>query len=381
MWNAELKRTLQFSLWVFAVAILVLLWALARAPVYAQSPDALADLAARINRERTSRGMIPYALNAQLNAAAQAHANDISLTGVNSHTGSDGSDVRERVARAGYGSYSWGRRVGENWAFYFDAATAMQMWMNSAPHTHNILHPVYREMGIGIAPGKNGATIYVVDFGAQPNVLPIFIQTNGRDISSGRVSLALSNENYAASGDGPNTIGSATQVEISNSPDFASAQWQPYSPQFVWTPSGNSKTVYVKFRDARGRTTTSSDSLGSSAGAVMLPTLTPTLKPTATNTPRPRATATRSVFPTPTVIVEPTDTPAPTLVAALDASLPPDAPIAATETPAPLPPDSAESVDPREENQLNPYALGFFGVSIMLGVLAAVKFVGRRVDK
>jgi|GEM_PF-902414 len=379
MWNAEIKRTLPF--FFFAGTILGSLWAFSPTLILAQSPDAIADLAARINRERTSRGMIPYALSAPLNAAAQAHANDISRTGVNSHTGSDGSDVRDRVARAGYGSYSWGRRVGENWAFYFDAATAMQMWMNSTPHTKNILHPVYREFGIGIATAKNGATIYVVDFGAQPNVLPIFIQADGRDISAGRVSLALSNENYAASGDGANTIGLATQVQISSSPDFAGAQWQNYAPQFAWTLSGNSKSVYVKFRDARGRTTTGSDSLGSSVGGAMIPTLTPTFKPTATGTPRPRATATRPSLPLPTVVAEPTDTPAPTQVAALDASSTPDALIATTETPAPLPPNSAESVDPREENQLNPFGLGVFGVSIMLGVLAAVKFVGWRMNK
>lgn len=377
MWNVELKRTLPFFLW--ASLILGLLWAFSPAPIHAQSPSAVADLAARINRERTARGMIPYALSASLNVAAQAHANDISRTGVNSHTGSDGSDVRERVARAGYGAYSWGRRVGENWAWYPDAATAMRMWMNSTPHTKNILHPVYREFGIGIAPGKNGSTIYVVDFGAQPNVLPIFIQTDGRDISPGRVALVLSNETYAASGDGANTIGQATQVEISSSPDFAGAQWQNYAPQFAWTLS-SSKTVYVKFRDARGRTTTSSDSLGTSVVSPIIPTLTPTLKPTVTNTPRPRPSATRSTLPALTVIAEPTDAPAPTLVAALDASPTPEALIAANETPVPLPPNSAESVDPREENQLNLYALGIFGVSIMLGVLALVKFAGWRMN-
>lgn len=378
MWNAELKRTLPFSLW--ASLILGLLWAFSPAPIHAQSPSAIADLAARINRERTSRGMIPYALSATLNAAAQAHANDISRTGVNSHTGSDGSDVRERVARAGYGAYSWGRRVGENWAWYPDAATAMRMWMNSMPHTKNILHSVYREFGIGIAPGKNGSTIYVVDFGAQPNVLPIFIQTDGRDISPGRVALVLSNETYAPSGDGANTIGQATQVEISSSPDFAGAQWQNYAPQFAWT-LGSSKTVYVKFRDVRGRTTTSSDSLGTSVVSPNIPTLTPTLKPTVTNTPRPRPSATRSTLPTLTVIAEPTDVPAPTSVAVLDASPTPEALIAANETPVPLPPNSAESVDPREENQLNLYALGIFGVSIMLGVLALVKFAVWRMNR
>ncbi len=375
MWIAELKRTLQFFLSTGAVIGLLLSFNLV--PIRAQSLDATADLAARINHERTSRGMIPYALNAQLHAAAQTHASDIARTGVNSHTGSDGSTVRDRVARAGYGSYSWGIRVGENWAFYPDAMTAMQMWMNSAQHTQNILHSVYREFGIGIAQAKNGATIYVVDFGAQPNVLPVFIQMEGRDISSGRIALALSNENYATSGDGAGTIGLAKEVEISISPDFAGAQWQPYAPRFAWPMSNRSNTVYVKFRDGRGRTTTSSDSINSNAVATMVPTA----KPSATNTPRPRSTPTRSALPTLTAVLERTETSSPTLFAALEASVTPDTQIAMVETPIPLPPDSAESVDPREENQWNPVALGVFGLSVMLGTLAAVKYIGRHVNK
>ena len=76
---------------VLGLALVVFTLSAARA----QSPDMVADVIARINRERTSRGMIPYAVNAQLTAAAQAHADDIMKTGVESHTGSDGSTVRD----------------------------------------------------------------------------------------------------------------------------------------------------------------------------------------------------------------------------------------------------------------------------------------------
>ncbi len=178
----------------------------------AQSPDAIADLAARINRERVARGLVPFALNAQLTAAAQAHVNDIASTGRYSHTGSDGSTVFDRVARTGYGAYSWGRRLGENWAWYHNAAAAMTMWMQSAPHRANILHTAYREFGIGIAPSLQGGFVYVVDFGAQPNVLPIFIQNGAADTPSTGATIALSNEEVAPNGDGAKTIGRATEV-------------------------------------------------------------------------------------------------------------------------------------------------------------------------
>ena len=157
-----------------SVSALLLITLLVPGSANAQAPDAVTDLAARINRERISRGLTPYALNAQLTKAAQLQANDIAATGNYSHTGSDGSTVFDRVARTAFGAYSWGRRLGENWAWYPNATSAMTMWMDSAPHRSNILHSLYREIGVGIAPSK-GNTIFVVDFGAEPNVLPAFI--------------------------------------------------------------------------------------------------------------------------------------------------------------------------------------------------------------
>lgn len=371
MENVVTRRTLQALVWFAGIAALV--GSLGPAAAQAQSIDSIADLAARINRERTTRGMIPYALSASLSTAAQAHADDISRTGVNSHTGSDGSDVRERVARAGYGAYSWGRRVGENWAWYADAGTAMNMWMNSEPHNHNILHPVYREFGIGIAPGKPGTFIFVVDFGAQPNVLPIFIQTDERDGSPFHVSLVLSNETYASGGDGANTIGLATQIEISSSSDFSGAQWQTFAPRFDWTLSNGSRSVFVRYRDARGRVVTSSDSI--SLGASVLASVP---KPNATSTPRPRATATRTVWPIFAAVAQTTETVSPSEMVALDQPVAADVQLPLVAAPAPLPPDSAESLDPLIDNRVSLLGVALFGVGTLLGAVAAVKFVRSR---
>jgi hypothetical protein len=340
-----------------------------------QTPGMVADVATRINRERTSRGMIPYAVNSQLMKAAQAHADDVMRSGVESHTGSDGSTVRDRVKRAGYAAYSWGYRVGENWARYFDAPTAMRMWMDSPPHNHNILHPVYREFGIGIAPYKGGGYIFVVDFGAEPNVLPIFASGN----ASGEITLVLSNENYASTGDGANTIGLATQVQISGSPDFTNAPWQIFSTRIAWTfpPGSTGKMVYVNFRDAKGRTLTSSGSIVPE-GSFGQTTAIPTLRPSPTKTPRPVPTITRGAAIVLSPTYEPTDPPSPTATVPSDATATPEEKIATALNPDPLRPDSAESVDDRTDNPLNPIAFGLFGAAIFLGVFAGVKFYVRR---
>ena len=110
---------------IFAFGIVVSFALSVANATHAQSPGAVADLVARINHERVSRGMVPYALNAELTQAAQAHANDIASTGNYSHIGADGSTVFDRVARTGFSAYSWGRRLGENWAWYHTAADAM----------------------------------------------------------------------------------------------------------------------------------------------------------------------------------------------------------------------------------------------------------------
>lgn len=338
-------------------------------------------LAARINRERLARGLVPYALNAQLTAAAQAHADDLARTGNYSHTGSDGSTVFERVAHTGYGAYSWGRRLGENWAWYRDAATALAMWMDSAPHRDNILHPLYREFGIGIAPGKNGNSIFVVVFGAQPNLLPIFINDLATETRTRAVTLTLSSEDVMPNGDGAGTIGRAVEAQISNRADFAGAPWQPFATRLPWTltEGGGTKTVYVKFRDTRGRTATSwtsiryvasgNNSSRASRDDARLPASQPTAA--ATRTLRPSPTVTRMLSDsrsmsdsrsTPTTTEEPTQMPTPTATVVATE-------IIAIETPTALPTLVAASQATRVPDNPEPFALGVLGIVIVLSVL------------
>ncbi len=379
-------------------AILLLLVIIAfSTPVGAQSPNSPAELVARINQERITRGLIPYALSEPLTAAAQAHANDMSQSGKKSHTGSDGSDVFTRVARAGYGKYTWGYRVGENWASYHDIATAMQMWMNSAPHRENILHTLYREVGVGIAPGANGALIYVIVFGAQPNILPVFINDGAAGTASSDVTLRLGDEQVAASGEGSSVIGHPTEMQISNEAGLAGAQWRLYVATVSWTlaPGNGTRTVYVKYRDVRGRTAGASDSIilgtaaldkAPAAAASRTPTRTPRATVTLTRTPRPTATRTHTPLAsaTPTELPTATDTPAPTLTVvdtpAPAASTTPGLQVAYRSGIASLPGTPAvELPAARPSSAASLLALGLGLAAVALGVLALLRFITHRV--
>lgn len=336
----------------------------------AESPDPITDFAGRINRERVTRGLVPYALNAQLTAAAQAQANDLAQTGrmrtpQEGHIGSDSSTVFERDARAGYGKYSWGYRLGENWAHYHDAATAVAEWMKSEPHRNNILHALLREIGIGIATIPDGTFVYVVDFGAQPNVLPIFINDGIAETRLLDVTLTLSDEQVMPNGDGANTIGHPVQVEISNSADFANVKWQPYAAHVAWTlPPGNgTKTIFVKYRDAQGRTAVASDTI-----LLNVPT-TPTPSPTRTATQTPRPTITATASPSPTNI--PSETPTKTAAATPTST----STVTATQTPTGAVASRLEPLSSIISVMANgPIVVRAFGIVILLGVLV---FAGR----
>jgi hypothetical protein len=336
----------------------------------AQAPNAVADLWTRVNRERITRNLPPLALNAQLTLAAQNHASEIARTGNYGHIGADGSMASDRAARAGYGAYSWGRRIGENWAHYFDAPTALGMWMESAPHRANILHALYREIGIGIAPSQNGLTIFVLVFGAQPNVLPVFINDGALATNDANVHLTLTSEDVASAGDGTNGIGKPTHIQISNASDFSGATWQTFSSRINWTlETGNgTRIVYVKYRDAKNRTATASASIALGA-TVSTPLHAPVIQVEATRPRELTATATRTFTPratftppsTATATLEPTETPTPTMTPS------------ATATSAPTATPTRAVIQSRATDLPDPFALGAFGIGVMLSVFALVK--------
>jgi len=100
-----------------------------------------------INQERINNGLPALTVRSQLTAAARGHSQDMACNGFFSHTGSDGSTARDRIARQGY-SATW---VGENiyGGTMSSPSVVVTWWMNSAPHRANILNTNYTSIGIG----------------------------------------------------------------------------------------------------------------------------------------------------------------------------------------------------------------------------------------
>lgn len=80
--------------------------------------------------------------------AAQDHSEDMLARGVLSHTGADGSNPGQRIARTGYQAATWGENAA---AGYTSVASVMAGWLGSAGHCRNVMNPGVTEMGAGRA--------------------------------------------------------------------------------------------------------------------------------------------------------------------------------------------------------------------------------------
>lgn len=98
-----------------------------------------------LNTYRESKGRTALTYSTRLEQAAKAHADDMVRRGFFSHTGSNGSDVGDRVRKA---RYEW-CFVAENIAQGQRGLNAvMQAWIGSTGHRANMLHRKAREFAL-----------------------------------------------------------------------------------------------------------------------------------------------------------------------------------------------------------------------------------------
>jgi hypothetical protein len=331
------------------VVILIACLVLASFPAGAQEPDPIVTWQSLVNQARLDEGLAPYRFSRLLTVAAQRHADDLAAHQIWSHTGSDGSTPRQRIAEAGYAAWAWNNAelvVSENfWTGYGAIEDAMAFFLEDPPHRDNILSATYREIGIGVATDSTGRNYYVLDFGVRPNVLPIFINDGAASTDDPQVAIRLTNEEARPGGEGANFMGQAIEIRISDEPDFGDLPWERWEPLVPWTlpDTPGEHTVYAQFRDAAGRTAAAADTIFLGEGTPVTPTPvtptpipptpTPTLEPTAT--PGPAATPISEPAAPPAPTVAPTSTPPPTVEPTPTPDAPGPSPPAPSITPFP----------------------------------------------
>lgn len=128
----------------------------------AQAENLATGLHTGVNQLRQTCGAIGD--DPRLTVAAQRHANDMLQNRNYSHTGSDGSSPRARIAEAGYGTAeSTGEIVYWATGSAANANAALAFWMDSPGHRAIILNCAFTKGGFATAWDGNMMTA-VVDF-------------------------------------------------------------------------------------------------------------------------------------------------------------------------------------------------------------------------
>lgn len=159
--------------------------ATARAAACANDGTALSKLSAKtvraavvclVNQERTRFGLPTVSENAQLDAAAQGHVNDMLKHDYFSHEapGAGSSTPPQRIAATGYKWSTWGENLA---AGYPTALAAMTAWMSDFGHCANVLFPAFGDIGIGfvnkpLAKFASAPALWTQDFGLQSGKQP-----------------------------------------------------------------------------------------------------------------------------------------------------------------------------------------------------------------
>lgn len=94
------------------------------------------DVAAIVNDIRAYNGLPAVVIDPALVSAAKKHAEDMSRGRFISHTGSDGSQVAQRVLAAGFCFHYVNENIAEGFREFYDVVSA---WMSSNGHRGNIL--------------------------------------------------------------------------------------------------------------------------------------------------------------------------------------------------------------------------------------------------
>ncbi|MGW7364283.1 CAP domain-containing protein [Streptomyces sp. NPDC054841] len=121
------------------------------------------QIAELVNVERAKAGCAPLRVSAQVQAAAQAHADDMAARDYYEHASPEGRHADDRMRAAGYPAGKWGENIHRG---PDDPATAMIDWMNSPGHRDNILDCGFTDFGVGVNLSANGPW-WVQNFGTR----------------------------------------------------------------------------------------------------------------------------------------------------------------------------------------------------------------------
>jgi len=123
------------------------------------------------NKARTDHGLKPLCVNRKLTRAARSHSREMIGKDYFSHYSYDGEGVGSRLKRFGYDGSVYDENIAGGYGTSGEPDPIFRLWMNDPPHRANILDRRFRQVGVGTYKGsykgKDGYTMYTVDFGSR----------------------------------------------------------------------------------------------------------------------------------------------------------------------------------------------------------------------
>ncbi len=137
---------------------------------FEENADFVNQLQKLVNDERTKAGLPALILNAQLSAAAQAHAKDMLCTNSLGHVGSDGSTPQTRVQKAGFTASLVVEDVfALHPAYGGNPQAAVNWWMSDPTSKADLLNPNTTVFGVAyVSSEKSMLGGYFVVVSAKP---------------------------------------------------------------------------------------------------------------------------------------------------------------------------------------------------------------------
>lgn len=205
-------------------AILMASWGLALATVllvnHAVAPLAAAiddptGLGDAVNRFRAQNGLPALTLQAQLQQAAQAHADYLGQTQTFNHYGAGGSTYLDRIRATGYVQCSATENLATgNWP----PDTIVRLLAGSTSHRANLVGTQYTEMGVGRSATRPGAETYWVVVEAAPCA-------PGQTPTLSGIPLSLGSWTSGSLG---SLFGTGTSYGLSGFPSYTQSGYNPY---------------------------------------------------------------------------------------------------------------------------------------------------------
>ena len=149
-----------FGLWLALVLLgpLVAPWASAADPELARMEAALHR---SVNRFRSEQRLIALTRNADLDAVARAHGEDMAARGFFAHENPEGQSPLDRIQASPLQGYSLAAENLSKTAAAAPTRETINGWMYSKVHRKNLLAPSFNTTGVGVARAPDGSLLVV----------------------------------------------------------------------------------------------------------------------------------------------------------------------------------------------------------------------------